>query len=372
MTSVAMLADQVFADAPGGMATYLRRLVPALVDADPSLDVALFHARADGARPEPWMRRFWTEELTEPIQRLYPAWAIARRPRLPESLSRRDILHSPLPVAVPPPGPRQRLVVTVHDVGFLVHPDLYPRTWRLLYRAALLRTVRSAHAILAVSRHTAEDLERHTRAPAARVHVTPLGPSLPIGTADVTEVLDRLKVRAPYVLYVGALEPRKNVVRLVRAYRRLAARGTDHSLVLAGALGWKAQPLLREIESAAAPGEITLTGRVGDDELDALHRGASVFAYPSIYEGFGLPVLDAMARGVPCVVSSTSSLPEVAGEAAIPVDPRSVAAIADALAALTRDRALAERLRVAGFARAQRFSWEETARLTLDVYKSVL
>ena len=111
---------------------------------------------------------------------------------------------------------------------------------------------------------------------------------------------------------------------------------------------------------------------MADQELDALYRGASAFVYPSLYEGFGLPVLDAMARGVPSIVSATSSLPEVAGEAAVPVDPRSTAAIAEAIERVLRDRDLAGRLREAGLGRAACFSWEETARLTLEAYKAVL
>jgi glycosyltransferase involved in cell wall biosynthesis len=375
MTSVAFLADQVFATTPGGMGTYVRRLVPALEAADPSLDVTLFHARFEDARPETWMRAYWSEELTSPIRSLYPSWAIAGRPSLPDPLASKDIVHSPLPVAIPPKAKtkarRQRLVVTVHDVAFLEHPHAYPRTWRLLYRAALIRTARTADAVIAVSRHTAEDLARHTKIDRRRIHVTPLGPSLPPTDTVVDAVLDRLKIPPPYVLFVGTLEPRKNLVRLVRAYRRAAARGVEHALVLAGAAGWNAQPLLREI-GYEGPGRVVLTGHVPDEELDALYRGASAFVYPSLYEGFGIPVLDAMARGVPSVVSSTASLPEVAGEAAVPVDPRSTAAIAEAIERVLRDRDLADRLREAGLRRAARFSWEETARLTLEAYKQVL
>jgi glycosyltransferase involved in cell wall biosynthesis len=137
-------------------------------------------------------------------------------------------------------------------------------------------------------------------------------------------------------------------------------------------VGWHHEPLLREA-STGRPGEVILTGPTrSPDELDALYRGASAFAYPSLYEGFGLPVLEAMARGVPCVVSSSSSLPEVAGEAAIPVDPRSVPGIAEGLQRVLTDAELSDRLRDAGRARAARFSWDETARRTLEVYRSLL
>jgi glycosyltransferase involved in cell wall biosynthesis len=373
MTSLAFLVDQLFAPIPGGMGSYARELIPALVRADPSLDITLFHSKFDpGATPPPELGAHRTVELDRSIRTLYPGWALAKRPGLPEQLAALDLLHTPLPAAIPPAGPNQRLVVTIHDIGFVVHPAFYPRRWRLLYRAGLGRAVGSADLILAVSRHTAEDLIRRTHIDRWKVHVTPLAPSLPPGDADVEPVLARLKVRPPYVLSVGTLEPRKNLVRLVRAYRRMAGHGAPHTLVLAGPMGWGSQSLLHEIETGEAPGEIVLTGRVPPDELDALYRAADAFVYPSLYEGFGLPVLEAMARGVPTIVSTSSSLPEVAGEAAVPVDPRSTGALAEALERVTTDRYLAARLSEAGRARAARFTWDETARLTLEAYKSVL
>ena len=371
MTSLGLLVDQLFSAAPGGMGTYIRQLVPALSAADPSLDVTLFHARFGTQAPEPWMGRYQVEELSWPIRRLYPSWALARRPGLPSPLDSIDLIHSPVPAAVPPTGQGQRLVVTVHDLAFIVHPELYPVQWRLMYRPGLFRAVREADAIITPSRHTAEDLTRRSRIPAGRIHVVPLAASLPAGTSDIDETLARLKVRSPYVLFVGTLEPRKNVVRLVRAYRRLASRGAPHTLVLAGPMGWHHQALMREL-ALEAPGEIVLTGTTSAPDLDSLYRGASLLIYPSLYEGFGLPVLEAMARGVPCVVSIASSLPEVAGEAALPVDPRSVAGLAEAMERIVNDRELAARLSQAGMVRASRFSWEETARRTLEVYKHTM
>jgi len=371
VTSLAVLVDQVLGGVPGGSGAYVRHLVPALAAADPAMDLALFHTRIPEARPESWMRRHWVEELPGGMRSLYPQWALRRGPALPLGLSQRDLLHAPTALAIPPAGDDQRLVVTVHDLAFLVHPEAFPRRWALVYRAGLARAVRSADALLAVSRHTAEDLMRRTRVRPAKVYVTPLAPTLPHGDADVEKVLARHRVHAPYVLSVGTLEPRKNLARLVRAYRRLAARGAPHTLVLAGPVGWRPGELLAET-TKEGPGSVVLTGYVAEDDLDALYRGADVFAYPSLYEGFGLPVLDAMARGVPTIVSTSSSLPEVAGEAAVLVDPRSVAGILEALERVTTDVALAARLRDAGRARAARFTWEDTARRTLDIYKTIL
>jgi glycosyltransferase involved in cell wall biosynthesis len=317
------------------------------------------------------MREHWVVELSQSIRRLYPSWAIARRPALPEALGSQDVLHSPVVAAVPPARENQKLVVTVHDLAFIVHPELFPRPWRLMYRAGLARAVRSADAIIAISRHTAEDLARRTRVDPHKVHVIPLATTPQRSSSSVEETLARLKIRRPYLLFVGTLEPRKNLVRLVRAYRRMAARGAPHALVLTGPLGWHAQGLMSEL-SAEGPGAVVLTGHVSASDLDAIYRGAAAFAYPSLYEGFGLPVIEAMIRGVPCVVSTSSSLPEVAGDAALMVDPRSVGGLAEALERVTTDEALADRLRAAGRERAARYTWDETARLTLDLYKSIL
>lgn len=373
MTSVAIHVDQLWFAAPGGIGTYVRHLVPALARRDPELELTLFRARFDEAPepPEAWLADFRIEELREPIRSLYPRWDLLGRPPLPPTLRSADLVHATNHAAIPPKGPGQRLVVTVHDLAFVRFPNLFPRPWRILYRLGLRAALRRADAILTPSRATAEDLVSRTSVDPARVCVTPLAATLPEGELDTDRVLDRLKVRAPYALFVGTLEPRKNLVRLVRAYRRVAAAGLPHALVLAGPMGWRPEPLLREI-ALPGPGEIVLTGALGHQELDALYRGASAFCYPSLSEGFGLPVLEAMARSVPTVASNTSSLPEVTGDAALGVDPRSVGEIAAALERLLTDTDLAERLAAAGRARAERFSWSETARLTLDAYRQVL
>ncbi len=373
MTGVAFQVDQVFFSAPGGIGTYVRNLAPALVRRDPSLELKLFHARFGPPSPPPerWMRGFWVEELDGTIRSLYPRWDALGRPPLPASLRSADVIHATNHAAIPPAAEGQRLVVTVHDLAFERFPSLFPRTWRVLYAMGLRAAVRRADAIVTPSRSTAEDVVSRTRVDPSRLHVVPLGASLPPGDLDVDGVLARLKVTSPYVLFVGTLEPRKNLVRLVRAYRRVAATGLPHALVLAGPMGWDHDPLMREI-ALPGPGEIVLTGALDQDQLDALYRGASAFAYPSLYEGFGLPVVEAMARSVPTVASATSSVPEVTGDAALGVDPRSVPEIATALERVLTDTDLAERLARAGRERAERFTWDETARLTLEVYEGVL
>lgn len=369
---VAFQVDQLFFQAPGGIGTYIRNLAPAMAARDPSLQLALFHARfASPEAPERWMRDHWVEELPDSIKTLYPRWDLLGRPALPASLRSAEILHATNHVAVPPAGDGQRLVVTVHDLAFEAFPGLFPRMWRTLYRMGLRAAVKRADAILTPSRNTAEDVLSRTAVDPGKLHVVPLASSLPTGALDAEEVLARLKVPSPYVLFVGTLEPRKNLVRLVRAYRRVAANGFPHALVLAGPLGWHHESLMREL-ALQGPGEIAMTGPLSEEELDAVYRAADVFVFPSLYEGFGLPVVEAMARGVPTVASTTSSVPEVAGDAAIGVNPRSVREIAQAIESLLSDVDLADKMAARGRARAERFSWDETARLTLDVYEQIL
>jgi glycosyltransferase involved in cell wall biosynthesis len=371
VTRVAFHVDQVFYRVPGGIGTYVRELVPALRSVDPNLEVTLFHARFD-RRPEAWMRELPVVELRQRIRVLYPAWALAGRPALPRPLASAAVIHAPSPAAVPPAGDGQRLVVTVHDVAFLVHPRLFPPTWRTVFRLGLRRATRTADAVLVPSTSTGDDVTRLAGVAPDRVRVIPLAATLPRAETDPEEVLRRVRVPRPYALFVGTLEPRKNLVRLVRAYRgAVAASDLPHALVLAGPLGWGAEPLHRELRSPG-PGNVVLTGPASPELLDALYRKADAFLYPSLYEGFGLPVLEAMARGVPTVVSSASSLPEVAGDAALSVDPLSMDRLTQAVTRVLTDPEEAGRLAEAGRRRAAEFSWERTARETLAAYGDLI
>lgn len=369
---IALQVDQLFFQAPGGIGTYIRNLIPAMVARDPSLRLTLFHARfASPEIPERWMREHWVESLPETIKTLYPRWNLLGRPALPASLRAAEILHVTNHAAVAPAGEGQKLVVTVHDLAFEYFPSLFPRPWRTLYKLGLRAAIRRADAIVTPSRNTAEDILSRTDVDPKKLHVVPLASSLPQGTLDAEDVLARLKVPTPYVLFVGTLEPRKNLVRLVRAYRRVAADGFPHTLVLAGPLGWHHESLMREL-ALQGPGEIVMTGWLSDEELDAVYRAADALVYPSLYEGFGLPVVEAMARGVPTIASTTSAVPEVAGDAALGVDPRSVREIAQAIESVVSDVNVADRMAARGRAQAERFSWDETARRTLEVYEHVV
>src|SRR5919108_205576 len=190
MTSVAFHVDQLFYPAPGGIGTYIRELVPALLEADPGVEISLFHSALGTRGLGPRLSRLPIERLPGSIRRLYPGWNLFGHPALPHSLARLDILHAPSSAAIPPPGARQGLVVTVHDLAFRVYPSLFPQAWRTLFRLGTRRAVQRADAIITVSQSTADDLVRYVRADPARIHVVPLAASLPATVADLDRSQD--------------------------------------------------------------------------------------------------------------------------------------------------------------------------------------
>ncbi len=319
------------------------------------------HAAAAGVSPVetrviPWPR-LWTH-LRLSLE------LMQRRP---------DVLFVPSHV-LPLLHPR-RSVVTVHDLGY----RLFPETHRPLDRAYLdLSTrfnARSAAAVLADSQATKEDLVRFTGVAAARVTVVHLGRDETLAPEQdpgrLAEVQQRLGIQQPYVLYVGTLQPRKNLVRLVDAFAAARQQHPELILVLAGRRGWLADPIFRRVEALGLHDAVRFPGYVADADLPALLSGALCFAFPSLHEGFGFPVLEAQACGAPVLAANTSSLPEVAGDGALLVDPLDTDAIAAGLLRLAGDRALRDRLRAAGFANLHRFSWQRCARETLAVLEAV-
>ena len=362
---IALQVDQVGFRAPGGIGTYVRALLRSIPEVDPGSSVVGFHGPF--VRP-PVDEDGWGVALRTPIRLLYPAWNLLGRPHLPRSLDGCAVVHVTNPAGVAPVRRGQALVVTVHDLAFEHEPDAFRTRWLRLYRAGLRAATRRADAIVVPSRSAAEDVIARTGIATERVHVTPLAARAPEPVShDEPARLEELGVRPPYVLFVGTIERRKNLVRLVRAHRRLAAEGLPHTLVLNGSPGWGADTVDREI--AGFGGTVVRTGGLDAATLDALYRHAEAFAYPSLYEGFGLPVLEAMQHGVPVVASNTSSIPEVAGDAALLVDPTDEDALADALRRVLTDDALRADLRARGPRRAAGFSWEATARATLAAYR---
>jgi glycosyltransferase involved in cell wall biosynthesis len=291
----------------------------------------------------------------------------ARRPRLPAGvLAELDMVHA-TSAAVPPTGGRP-LVATVHDLAFRHYPDAYPAAGRRYHDRSARIVAGEAARVIAVSQATAHDLTELYGVEPGRITVVPLGadPPGPGDQAAAARLLGDLGVRGPFLLAVGTLEPRKNLPRLLAAFGEVTDELPDHHLVVAGPVGWG--PTLRPTWDSV---RVKLAGPVGDAVLHALYRGADGLAYPSLYEGFGLPVLEAMANGTPVLTSDRSSLPEVAGDAALLVDPLDRAAIAAGLVRLAGDEALRRRLVEAGRRRAAGFTWRATAAATWATYRQV-
>jgi len=286
-----------------------------------------------------------------------------------------DVVHDPtgvMPLALVRGAAR---VVTVHDA----FPYTCARTsttldW-LIYHAWLPRALPAADAVITDSMQSREDIVKHLRVTPERVTVVPLAADRrfrPVNPATVASVLQAHGVAQPYILYVGALESRKNLPRLLEAYAQLRQWSTKWRLVIVGARKWKFSPIFETVQRLGLEPHVTFTGYVADEHLPALYAGADLFAFPSLYEGFGLPVLEAMACGTPVVTSNTSSLPEVAGDAAILVDPNSVGQIAEAMRSVLSQPTLAAELIEKGPARSGLFTWERTAQETIDVYRQAL
>lgn len=290
-----------------------------------------------------------------------------------------DVFHGMDHVGIPLVGRTGKYVVTVHDVIPLILPETFTRRHRAIVRVALARIRRKADRVIVPSHTVKRDVVRYAGVPEDRVVVTPEGcePRFrPVSSEGaMRDVAARYGLPSRYLLAVGTLEPRKNLTALLDAFARLLRCGAvdpDLRLVLAGARGWLDEPIFRTVRSLGLEPAVHFPGFIDDDDLPAVYSGAALFVFPSLYEGFGLPPLEAMACGVPVVTSNVSSMPEVAGDAAMLVDPRDVDGLAAAIARVLRDRALRARLRVAGITRARQFSWEATARRTLDAYASLV
>ncbi len=280
-----------------------------------------------------------------------------------------DVFHGPHYTV--PGGLLCRSVVTFHDPTFFTHPQLHERA-KVVYFGRLARTgVKRATRVLAVSRYAARGAVEHAGADPDRVDVVHLGVDderyQPQSGPDDRKLRERLGVTGPYVLWFGAVEPRKDVPTLLRAFA-LSRAAAGCQLVLGGPPAWGAADVDATVESTGLSDRVVRTGYVTEQEKIALYRGSSVFCYPSIAEGFGLPVLEAMACGAPVVTTTGSSPEEVGGGAVLCVPPKNVEALREAIDSVMEDEALRERLRTHGPKRAESFSWQRTAEQTLSSY----
>ena len=338
MPTVAIDASDAAGSSLTGWGRYARELVRALPAA----------AGRDGLRFRTLQRDGHGPELV---------WEQVRLPRI----LRREgaaAVHSPncfLPLRRPCPG-----VVTIHDLAFEAHPEDFSRRTGVKYRAIAPRAARSAERVICVSDFTRDDVCRRYGVDPAKVRVIREAPALGNGGERPPE--------GPYLLAVGDLRRKKNLVRLVAAFRRLRDQGLDHRLILAGADAGEGARI--RAEAGRAPVEIT--GYVPDSRLDALMRGAELLVHPSLYEGYGLVLVEAMARGCPVAAARATALPETGGDAAAYFDPLDTGDIAATIARVLGDRDERRRLVEAGRRRAAQLSWEATAAQTVDVYRELV
>ncbi len=355
-------ASRAIADRPTGTEIYSRRLIQALLTLDPPHRFRLYLRTA----PPPDLFE-GTELRIIPFPRLWTharlSWEMARHPP--------DLLFVPAHV-LPPIRPRLSLV-TVHDLGYRHFPRAHPRLQRLYLDLSTRWNARAATHLLADSQATKSDLVAHYGTPPDKITVAypAVDPALrPVrDPATIQAAKARYHIEGDYFLTLGTLQPRKNLRRLVDAFASFSDRNPRHPaiLVLAGKRGWLYHELFEQVRQRGLDAHVRFPGYVAEEDKAALLSGAIAFVLPSLYEGFGLPVLEAQACGAPVIASTTSSLPEVAGDAALLVDPQDTSAIADAMERLVTEPALSDHLVARGSANVRRFSWEACARTVLRV-----
>lgn len=285
---------------------------------------------------------------------------------------RADILHVTYiaPLRVP-----ARLVVSVHDISFKRQPEFFSPRDRLLFATLLPFTLRRARAVLTISEHARREICQVFPYVADRVYAIPLAPAAtyrPLrDPAYLAALRRRYALNQPFWLTVGNMQPRKNLRRVVRALA-VTPEAWRRPLVIVGQAHWQASEVYAEVERLGLHNWVVFTGYVPDDDLVGLYNAAEAFIYASLYEGFGLPILEAMACGTPVICSNVASMPEVAGDAALLIDPVDETAIAAAWQRLVTEKDLADELSQRGLAQAARFSWVQTAAATFDVYARVM
>ena len=358
-----------------GIGNFVQHLLDALARLDTQHEFVLYVDSQAAVPLAPVHPRFTTRVVGPPI---YPVW---EQFSLPAQLRRDriDVLHCPANAA-PLRMPRStRLVLTIHDVMYMLprstlpaSPSLYQRIGRGYLRWAVPRVARHAAAVTTISEFSRADIARYitTNAPMTVVYEAP-GPAFRMLDAERAAATVRaLGVTSPYMFALAALDPRKNTARVIDAFARaLPNLHASQQLVLVGLAPGARVFFGKQLRALGIESRVLLLGFVTEDELVALYNAAELFVYASLYEGFGMPLLEAMACGTAVLASTSASVPEIAGDAALLVDPTDVAAIADAMSRLSTDAPSRMALKERGRVRAKRFTWEQVARDVMTVYE---
>ncbi len=357
-----------------GVGRYAQELACALVALGSGEEFSFFYTDPKGRRPEPpldtlprktlrWSNKRWRLSVL-----LATLVGVGMDRRFPAC----DVFHATDYVL--PPLNRPASVLTIYDLTVWLFPEYHLPLNRWFLRLLLPRFARRADAVIAISENTRRDVVRLFHISPEKVGVTCLGVDSvyrPIrDEEELARVREKYKLPNRYILYFGTIEPRKNLVSLLQAYRSLLTQSKElPDLVIGGRKGWLHEPISRSIRELGLEARVHFTDWVEDKDIPALMSGATVFVYPSFYEGFGLPPLEAMACGTPVICSNTSSLPEVVGDGGMLVEPHDLSALANAMDRVLADQDLRAGLTARGLAQARRFSWERAARETLAIYE---
>jgi len=361
-----------------GTGTYTRKIIEYMISAGSGMEFVLVwpkQAAGPHLRSPGHMNILYAPTGPPPVRAVREQWLVRGAARHVDP----DIIHYPASIGpwirgMPAGSMLARCIVTVHDLAFLKFPERFSAARRFYYRTSMVRGARRAAHVIADSESTRQDLIGLGGIPAGRITVVHLGVDktfAPVNnTAAAARVREKYSLPDRFFLFVGTIEPRKNVACIVEAYTQLAS-DLDIDLVIAGRRGWKFGSLYRQIERAELTDRIFMPGRIDDEDLPALYSCAEAFVWPTIYEGFGLPLLEAMACGTPVISSDIDVVREVVGDAAVLIDPRAPEELTDAMRRVVSAGDVRDDLVRRGIARANKFPWEQTATRTLAVYERV-
>lgn len=368
----------------GGIGRYTRELIRALVSQSTHYRYKLFSARPPAVPPVPDSLPVAPHVIHRPApideHWLYRLWYRARLPLPVQTfLGAIDLFHSP-DFVLPPVSGNIPTILTVHDLSFIHYPETFPANLVAYLNRVVPWSVKRASHVLADSISTMNDLQTLWHVPDEQITVLYSGVHERFQPVIDENEIDVVRSRyglgdTPFILAVGTVQPRKNYPLLIRAFRSVAER-YPHSLIIAGGKGWLSEELPAEIARHGLAGRVRLAGFVDDGDLPALYSAADLLAFPSLYEGFGLPLLEAMACGTPVLSSNASSLPEVARladeQAAVLISPHDESAWSNEMLRILGDAGLRGRLIQAGKAQAKRFTWQEAARKLTGLYDTLL